>query len=381
MAPIDPVRTATLLAEITADSNGSLLEELIDSLFGAIPGVQRYAHDRISVSGNEEIDLAYSNTQAEDGLAHFGSDLLVECKSQGRPVSAQDVNWFATKLRRRQQNHGVLIALSGVSGRRAGYPRAGEAEVEGCAREGQQILVLVSEEIASLQSGEHLAAVLNFKRQELVAGYRMSILDHETLMALSPTRRISDSARLLLHPAASVAGEQAASWQMVLDAGRLQLRRHIRTTLEEIETRRPTAFTDTPAGVAGVKDAVAKIRTELEAVQEAVEEADAAMLAHKEPEHSEESVKEQLRLAAAVCIDLIRLDPGAGQTPELDVICVNVETFAPPRLATPVGSQLWKLLTAYYLDQIELVREQLRAAAIYALLSLLVKQLMTWETS
>jgi hypothetical protein len=287
MAPIDPVRTAALLAVITVDSNGSLLEELTDNLFGAIPGVQRYAHDRISASGNEEIDLAYSNTQAEDGLVHFGSDLFVECKSQGGPVSAQDINWFATKLRRRQQNHGVLIALSGVSGRRAGYPRAGEAEVEACGREGKQILVLVAEEIAGLQSGEHLAAVLNFKRQELVAGYRMSILDRDTLMALSPTQPVSDSARLLLHPAPSVAGEQAASWQMVLDAGRLQLRRHIRTTLEEVETCRPTAFTDTPAGVAGVRQAVAEIRAELDAVQEHVEEADAAMLARREPEHSE----------------------------------------------------------------------------------------------
>ena len=35
------------------------------------------------------------------------------------------------------------------------------------------------------------------------------------------------------------------------------------------------------------------------------------------------------------------------------MICVNVETFAPPRLAAPVGSELWKTLTAYYLDQME----------------------------
>lgn len=166
----------------------------------------------------------------------------------------------------------------------------------------------------------------------------------------------------------------------MLDAGRLQLRRHIRATLEEIEARRPTAFADTPAGVAGVKEAVAEIRAELQAVQRHVEEADAAMLAHREPERSEESVKEQLRHAAAICIDLIRLDPGAAYAPEIDVICVNVETFAPTRLAIPVSSQLWRTLTAYYLDQIELVREQLRAAAIYALLSLLVTQLMTWET-
>ena len=381
MAPIDPVRTAKLLAETTTDSNGALLEDLTDTLFCAVPGVRRYAQDRISASGNEEVDLVYSNTAEPDGLEHFGSDLVVECKSQGDPVSAHDINWFATKLRRRQQNQGVLIALPGVSGRHAGHPRAGEAEVGECAREGQHIVVLVADEIVGLQSGEHLAAVLDFKRQELIAGYRMSILDEETLMALSPSRPVSDSARLLLHPSANVAGEQAASWQLALDAGRLQLRRHIRTTLEDIEARRPTEFADEPAGVAAVNRAVAEIRAELAAVDRHVEEADAAMLAYREPEHSEGSVKEQLRRAAAICVDLIRLDPGVARLPDLDVICVNVETFAPTRLATPVSSKLWKTLTNYYLDQIELVREQLRAASIYALLSLLVTQLMTWETS
>lgn len=175
MAPIDPVRTARLLEEITADSNGSLLEDLTDTLFCAVPGVRRYAQDRISASGNEEVDLVYSNTQEPDGLTYFGSDLVVECKSQGDPVSAHDVNWFATKLRRRQQNQGVLIALSGVSGQRGRYSRAGEAEIGECAREGQHIVVLVADEIAGLQSGEHLAAILDFKRQELIAGYRMSI--------------------------------------------------------------------------------------------------------------------------------------------------------------------------------------------------------------
>lgn len=133
--------------------------------------------------------------------------------------------------------------------------------------------------------------------------------------------------------------------------------------------------------MAGAREAIAEIRAELEALQEHVEEANAAMLAHREPEHSEESVKEQLRRVAAVCIDLIRLDPGLARMPDLDVICVNVETFAPPRLALPVSSQLWEMLTAYYINQIELVQEQLRAAAIYALLSLVVAQLMTWETS
>lgn len=45
-----------------------------------------------------------------------------------------------------------------------------------------------------------------------------------------------------------------------------------------------------------------------------------------------------------------------------------------------VGSRLWTLLTRYYLD-IEQVTEQLGAAAIYALLLLLMTQLMVSESS
>ena len=298
MAPIDPVRTATLLAEITTDSNGSLLEELTDIRCSArFPACSATPTTGSRRAATRRSTWRTPTPRRTDGLAHFGSDLLVECKSQGDPVSAQDVNWFATKLRRRQQNHGVLIALSGVSGRRSRISPSRRSRGRSDVREkASRSWCWSPSEIAGLQSGEHLAAVLNFKRQELVAGYRMSILDRDTLMALSPTPGpVSDSARLLLHPAASVAGEQAASWQMVLDAGRLQLRRHIRTTLEEVETRRPTAFTDEPGGRRRrVNQAVAEIRAELDGRrQEHVEEADAAMLARREAEHSEEWVKEQ----------------------------------------------------------------------------------------
>jgi hypothetical protein len=117
MAPLDPVETRRLLDEIAATSNGSLLEDVITRLFTAIPGVTLHDRDRLSASGSEELDLAFSNAADPVGLAFFDRDLLVECKSQGDKVDAQAVNWFATKLRRRQQPLGVLVALAGVTGR------------------------------------------------------------------------------------------------------------------------------------------------------------------------------------------------------------------------------------------------------------------------
>src|SRR4051812_9472306 len=127
MTPIDPVQTSRVLDEIAATADGSLLEALMNRLFTAIPGVTLHDRDRLSASGSEELDLAFSNAADPAGLAFFDRDLLVECKSQGHPVDAQAVNWFATKLRRRQQPLGVLVALAGVTGRTAAYPRAAQA--------------------------------------------------------------------------------------------------------------------------------------------------------------------------------------------------------------------------------------------------------------
>lgn len=101
VAPIDVKKTAELLDAISENSDGHLLEDLVRSLFETIPGVAHYAQDVLSASGNEEIDIAFSNRGDPDGLVNFGSDVLVECKAQGKPVSAADVSWFATKLRRR----------------------------------------------------------------------------------------------------------------------------------------------------------------------------------------------------------------------------------------------------------------------------------------
>lgn len=120
MAPLDPVEIGRVLDQVAAGSDGGLLESLMVTLFTAIPGVSMFDHDRLSASGNEEVDLAFRNTGEAGGLVQFGPDLLVECKSQEKRVDAQAVNWFATKLRRRQQSLGVLIALAGSPARMRG---------------------------------------------------------------------------------------------------------------------------------------------------------------------------------------------------------------------------------------------------------------------
>ncbi|MGD1058769.1 MAG: hypothetical protein ABR992_15300 [Solirubrobacteraceae bacterium] len=170
----------------------------------------------------------------------------------------------------------------------------------------------------------------------------------------------------MLYPATNLARAEADAWRLALDAGRLVLRRHRGDALAEIEARRPVLDRELRPGVASVEVAVGVIRGKLETLE--------ALIANDVAE--EDELRRQAVELAAGCIDLLGLDPAAPRAPEPEIVAINVETFAPNRLATHIGSELWMLLTRYYLERIEQVRDQLRSAAMYSLLSLVVDQVL-----
>jgi hypothetical protein len=366
---IDPIETGRTLDTIAATSDGvargDLLEDLMDKVFGAIPGITRTDRDRLSARGNEEVDLAFANGQEPGGLSQFDRDLVVECKSQNDPVDAQAVNWFATKLRRRQQSLGILVALAGVTAGRSG-DRAAAAEVELSAVEGRQILIVTEGELRGLRSGEHFANLLTRKRERLISGRLMVIATAEDLEALSPVPAVPESTRLLLHPAQSLAVAEPDLYQVALDAGRLVLRRRRQEAIAIVEARRPVLPVVLQPGVASVNAGLDIIESLLSQLQSSLER----------EEIDEPSLMECVIELGAACVDLLRLDPATAWDPEPELIAVNVETFAPPRVANHIGSELWALLTCYYVRQIRQVREQLRAVAMYALLSVFVDQIL-----
>jgi hypothetical protein len=349
------------------NSDGAQLERLATELFTAIPGVSLHDQDRLSASASEELDLAFSNTAQPNGLGSFKRDLLVECKSQQSKVDSHDVNWFATKLRRRRQPLGILVALGGVTGPTDGVLRAAQAEIEHSAIEGQQILIVTAEELSGLLSGEHFANLLTLKRQRLISGRQMLVTTEAELAELSPIPAAPDSVRLLLHPAANLAGAGSEGWRLALDATRLQLRRQPSDTLKRIAAHRPVFDRELDPGVENVQHAVGVITGKLERIEAVVITDDT---------DDEPLLLELVLDAARACVELLRLDPAAAGEPDPEIIGVNVETFAPTRLAIHIGSEYWMILTRYYLKQIVAVREQLRQAAMYALLALLVDRIL-----
>jgi len=218
MAPIDPVHTRRVLDEIAATANGTLLEDLITALFPPIPGVNLHDRDRLSASGSEELDLAFSSAAHPDGLAFFDRDLLVECKSQGDRVDAHAVNWFATKLRRRRQPLGVLVALAGsdrpqrpLSTRCAGRDRA--KRHGGPAGPGRDYR-------GAGRSTVRRALCQSAQPKAPTTDQRTTDADHERGRALK-AESIPGAAGLcaaLLHPAANLAGAEADPWPSTQDA-------------------------------------------------------------------------------------------------------------------------------------------------------------------
>jgi hypothetical protein len=205
----------------------------------------------------------------------------------------------------------------------------------------------------------------------------MVIATTADMKSLSPIPASPDSAQLLLHPAANLAGQGAESWQLALDAGRLQLRRHRHEALALIDRYRPVLDPALTPGGDSVALGADLIREKLDEVDALVEEQDRALLNHESLDNSGR-VQQAIVLAAAACIDLLRLDAAALGAPDPTIVAINVETFAPSRVAVHLGSGLWTLLTRYYLGQLsgEQRMEQLRQVAMYALLSILVDQIL-----
>lgn len=144
------------------------LEDLIAAVFTAIPGVEVRARNARSVFDNEELDLVMTNSREEGGLPMVGPFLSVECKNWSRPVGSTELSWFATKLRRSNQELGVLVAANGVTGTQAGLTAA-HFEAATALAEGQQILILGLSELGWMKSGEQLAELLIEKLSRLIA--------------------------------------------------------------------------------------------------------------------------------------------------------------------------------------------------------------------
>lgn len=166
----DAVQIATYWSESAAASTtkakGDALENLIEYLFSAIPGLILPTRNSRDPGGVAEIDVAFWNDGHDDGLRQFERLIAIECKNWEKAVGYPEIILFKEKLRARGQTFGVMVAVSGVTGSSSGQTDAYRALYE-AQSSGLTIIVVTRRDIDALTGAEDLVRLIKQKFLQL----------------------------------------------------------------------------------------------------------------------------------------------------------------------------------------------------------------------
>jgi hypothetical protein len=150
---------------LTTDAKGTALEELSRYVFERVAGVTCISKNILDGRRAHELDLAFWIDQPRSLLYFLEAILIVECKATGTPVGSDEVGWFVRKLQVRGARYGVLVALTGITGKADGVSSAHSEILDALVRDGIKILMLTRTEISALKDTEGLS---NHLRRQLL---------------------------------------------------------------------------------------------------------------------------------------------------------------------------------------------------------------------
>lgn len=150
----------------TTAQKGRALEDLVCYIFEKIPGISVTKRNTLNQFQSEEIDIAFWNRRNENGLYFLQNIILVECKNWSQPLGSTEVGWFDTKLRRRAQPFGILVAANGITGNAVDKTAAHDV-ISAALSEGRQFVVITRQEIENLTLSAGLVELIQSKLCEL----------------------------------------------------------------------------------------------------------------------------------------------------------------------------------------------------------------------
>ncbi len=152
----------------TTKDKGDALEDLIVYLFEQIPGMSARFRNQRNPFGTEEIDIAFWNDKAPDGLYFLPDTVLVECKNWSHPVDYDTLVGFDAKLRNRAQQVGILIATNGITGNPTFRTDAYSVITNALAQQ-RRLIVLTRVEIETLTDTADIVLLFKTKLLQLAA--------------------------------------------------------------------------------------------------------------------------------------------------------------------------------------------------------------------
>jgi hypothetical protein len=150
----------------TTTEKGRALEDLVCYIFGKVPGITVTKRNTLNQFLSEEIDVAFWNRRHHNGFYFLQNIILVECKNWSYPIGSQEVSWFDSKLRRRAQPFGILVAANGITGN-ADDKTAAHDVIRAALADGRQFVVITRQEIENLTLSNNLVELIQNKLCEL----------------------------------------------------------------------------------------------------------------------------------------------------------------------------------------------------------------------
>lgn len=163
MSKFSTIRIKELLEKSDAsklpDHKGAALEELGCYLFGKMKGLDLFERNKFNKSGSRELDIIFTNDRRTSELHFLDGFIPIECKNTTKKTTSDQVNWFANKVSDTTCRYGILLTLSGVTGKVE--TEAAKSEImRAVSKFGIGILVLTRAEILEMRSTLDLANLL-----------------------------------------------------------------------------------------------------------------------------------------------------------------------------------------------------------------------------
>jgi hypothetical protein len=142
---------------------GMRLQNVVELVLSAAPGVQIVGRNLLDASQSTETDLWLSHEKRAN-LPFTDPIVPVECKNENNNASSAQVREFSTKIRHSGGSDGLLVVRKGLAGE--GTERAHNA-VQMALAEGVRIFVLTCTDLSTMTKPADLARLLQTRYIEL----------------------------------------------------------------------------------------------------------------------------------------------------------------------------------------------------------------------
>lgn len=155
------------VAAATTTEKGRALEDLICYVFELVPGIHLTMRNNTNVFLTEEVDVAFFNNGALDGLVGLPDVILVEAKNWSNRVGSNEVAWFDYKIASRGMSLGMIVTNEGITGDPVELTRSHKI-VSDALQKGRRLIVMTVAEIQALTTTDDLIRLIKKKILELV---------------------------------------------------------------------------------------------------------------------------------------------------------------------------------------------------------------------